>query len=217
MSRTLGPLRGVAGSLLQRMKHKPPLVRLGSALCDGGSREQIYDAFRGVFSSAAARRLAEWLMGTGLHLEAEAEEEAQEQEQGHDDERDSVSAMELRRYMRNQLLRDSDVMSMAHGLELRVPLVDSALFDVVSRIPARLRLRPGKQLLLDAVPEIPDWIRTRPKSGFLFPYEDWLSTPEWKAMFAEAMRDVPVPMANWYQRWAVFVFRHWQSELGVSA
>jgi asparagine synthase (glutamine-hydrolysing) len=130
-------------------------------------------------------------------------------------ERDRVSAMEMQRYMRNQLLRDSDVMSMAHGLELRVPLVDSALFDAVSRISAELRLRPGKQLLIDAVPEIPEWILAREKSGFLFPYENWLSTPEWRAMFADALRDVPVPVESWYQRWAVFMFRHWQAISGA--
>jgi asparagine synthase (glutamine-hydrolysing) len=132
------------------------------------------------------------------------------------DPRNRVSVLEMRRYMLNQLLRDSDVMSMAHGLELRVPLIDSALFDVVSRIPAELRLRPGKQLLLDAVPEIPNWIRHRPKSGFLFPYEQWLATPEWQTLFADALRGVPVAVTSWYQRWAVFVLRHWLSEWGMT-
>ena len=55
------------------------------------------------------------------------------------------------------------------------------------------------------------------KSGFLFPYEDWLSTPEWQAMFADALRDVPVPVESWYQRWAVFMFRHWQAISGAAA
>jgi asparagine synthase (glutamine-hydrolysing) len=40
-----------------------------------------------------------------------------------------VSYLEARCYMLNTLLRDSDVMSMAHGLELRVPLIDHQLAD----------------------------------------------------------------------------------------
>ena len=61
---------------------------------------------------------------------------------------DGVSRLELTRYMRNQLLRDSDVMSMASGVELRVPFIDSLLFDQLSRLPADQRLQPGKGLLL---------------------------------------------------------------------
>jgi asparagine synthase (glutamine-hydrolysing) len=117
--------------------------------------------------------------------------------------------------MRNQLLRDSDVMSMAHGLEVRVPLVDSGLFSAVSMIPASLRLRRGKGLLMDAVPEIPEWIRHRPKGGFLFPYEKWLASPDWCSLFEEELGDVPVAPKNWYQRWSVFVFKRWRTTAGL--
>jgi asparagine synthase (glutamine-hydrolysing) len=211
LSSALGPLRGMAATLLQGMNLRPPLVRLASALRDGGSREQVYDAFRGVFSSPDARHLAAWWTKAAV-----TEKNLPEQEPQKWGTRDRISALEMQRYMRNQLLRDSDVMSMAHGLELRVPLVDSSLFDTVSRISSELRLRPGKQLLIDAVPEIPEWILQRPKSGFLFPYEDWLSTPEWQRMFEEALRDVPVPVESWYQRWAVFIFRHWLTTSGAA-
>ena len=67
--------------------------------------------------------------------------------------------------MRNQLLRDSDVMSMAWGLELRVPFVDSKMIETVARIPAQLRLVAGKQIVLDAVPEIPQWVREQAEAG----------------------------------------------------
>jgi asparagine synthase (glutamine-hydrolysing) len=211
MSRMLGPLRAVAGALLRKIKDSPPLVRLGSALCEGGTWSQLYDAFRGVYGSVEARQLAEWLTGKTVQENQSAEDSGAPR-----DPADRVSAMELSRYMRNQLLRDGDVMSMAHGLELRLPFVDSGLFDVMSRVPAKLRLQPGKQLLLDAVPEIPEWVRSRPKSGFLFPYEQWLSTPEWQRMFAEALRDLPVPAQSWYQRWAVFMLGHWQQARGMA-
>ncbi len=113
-------------------------------------------------------------------------------------------------FLRNQLLRDSDGMSLAHGLELRVPFVNGALFDAVSSIPAAQRLPRAKRSLLDAVPELPDGIRRRPKSALLFPYAQWLVTPDWRAIFADSLRDLPVPTTSWYQRWSVFVFRHWR-------
>ena len=46
-----------------------------------------------------------------------------------------VSYLESHWYMRNTLLRDSDFMSMAHGLELRVPFLDRALVEACFRIP----------------------------------------------------------------------------------
>jgi asparagine synthase (glutamine-hydrolysing) len=127
---------------------------------------------------------------------------------------DAVSELELTRYMRNQLLRDSDVMSMAHGLELRVPLVDRMLCEQTLMIPAAERFRGHKALLTDAVPEVPEWVVNQKKRGFLFPYQKWLSH-DWGAAFAEAGQGAPVPMPNWYQQWSVFVLRHCLRSLGV--
>jgi len=50
--------------------------------------------------------------------------------------REIASAWELRTYMADLLLRDSDVMSMRHSLELRVPLVDRPLIEWLWRQPA---------------------------------------------------------------------------------
>ena len=52
-----------------------------------------------------------------------------------------VSYLESHFYMRNTLLRDSDFMSMAHGLELRVPFLDRALVEACFRIPGDEKLR----------------------------------------------------------------------------
>ena len=116
---------------------------------------------------------------------------------------DEVSYLEISRYMRNQLLRDSDVMSMAWGLELRVPFVDSRLVESIQRIPAALRLAKGKQMLLDAVPEIPAWVRERPKQGFSFPFQDWISG-EWRDVFHRIEASSPVRLKNWYRTWCLF-------------
>lgn len=112
--------------------------------------------------------------------------------------------LESTRYMRNQLLRDSDVFSMAHGLELRVPFVDARLLSQISGISTGERLRQGKQLLLDAVPEVPEWIRKQTKRGFSFPFQQWLEG-QFGGTLAEAQRVSHVPLKSWYRIWAVAV------------
>lgn len=92
------------------------------------------------------------------------------------DPENTVSALELTGYMRNMLLRDSDVFSMAHGLELRVPLLDHELVEAAAGLPGAWK-RPGpvpKALLVDAVgPRLPKRATQLPKRGFTFPWADW--------------------------------------------
>jgi len=91
-----------------------------------------------------------------------------------------VSLFELSAYMRNMLLRDADVFSMAHGLELRVPLLDHRLVEQAVQIPGVCKQpdpRP-KPLLLDAVgPRLPRLVHRHPKQGFTFPWSAWLRGP----------------------------------------
>jgi asparagine synthase (glutamine-hydrolysing) len=91
-----------------------------------------------------------------------------------------VSLFELTAYLRNMLLRDADVFSMAHGLEIRVPLLDHRLVEEAAALPGELKQpdpRP-KPLLLDAVgPRLPRHVHTLPKRGFTFPWAAWLRGP----------------------------------------
>ena len=88
-----------------------------------------------------------------------------------------VSLYELRTYLANTLLRDSDVMGMAHGLEIRVPFLDHSLVEQVVAISGRYKYgfhRP-KPLLLNAMGDmLPGEIACRAKKGFTFPWEHWL-------------------------------------------
>jgi asparagine synthase (glutamine-hydrolysing) len=121
---------------------------------------------------------------------------------------DEVSLLELNYYMRNQLLRDSDVMSMAWGLELRVPLVDQALVETLGTIPSHLRVAPGKKLLTQAVPELPDFVLNRPKRGFSFPFKQWLGK-EWQECLPAVPTLERIPLHPWYRRWSLSVLQHW--------
>lgn len=87
-----------------------------------------------------------------------------------------VHLLESCQYMRNQLLRDADWASMAHGLEIRVPFADATLrrrFDSLRFEPAR---SAGKAALLRRVwAGAPEDVLRRAKTGFTIPVARWLS------------------------------------------
>lgn len=96
-----------------------------------------------------------------------------------------VREHERRSYLVNTLLRDGDVMSMAHGVELRVPLCDADLWRHVSSLGSA-GLLPHKQLLVDAVAARASnsaaaqrmrVVAQTPKRGFVLPLSDWLAGP----------------------------------------
>jgi asparagine synthase (glutamine-hydrolysing) len=89
-----------------------------------------------------------------------------------------VAALESSLYLRNQLLRDMDWASMAHSLEVRVPLVDTHLLRRLAPVLVTRRER-GKQLLANAPhPPLPADVRHRRKTGFTLPIREWLGTKE---------------------------------------
>jgi asparagine synthase (glutamine-hydrolysing) len=141
-----------------------------------------------------------------------------------------VSYLESACYMRNTLLRDSDFMSMAHGLELRVPFLDRALVETCFRIPGNEKTQGGspKGLLLKSLrTELPKEIVNRPKKGFTLPFERWLRS-EMKSRVEQALRDQsmcwtglkpPAPsdvwqrflrgQTSWSRPWSLFVLQQW--------
>jgi asparagine synthase (glutamine-hydrolysing) len=88
-----------------------------------------------------------------------------------------VCALESSQYMRNQLLRDADWAGMAHGVEIRVPLVDVALLETLAPVMRLLKPGVGKSALANApsVP-LPENILARAKTGFGVPTGAWMAT-----------------------------------------
>lgn len=87
-----------------------------------------------------------------------------------------VSVAEMTTYMQNILLRDTDQMSMAHALEVRVPFLDHRLVEYVLGVKDDFKYpHSPKKLLTDSVGDlIPDSIINRPKMGFTFPWAVWM-------------------------------------------
>jgi asparagine synthase (glutamine-hydrolysing) len=150
-----------------------------------------------------------------------------------------VSIYEATGYMRNTLLRDSDVFSMAHALELRVPIVD---LDVARTAVSAARagfMRRGslKPILVEAVKDLlsPEQIH-RPKKGFTLPFETWmrnelfdevqsvLSTASTEAVGLRrtAVNDVWAQFlhhrrgVNWSRPWALYTLLRWASQNGLT-
>jgi asparagine synthase (glutamine-hydrolysing) len=153
-------------------------LKLGTILSDETSRLNIYYALRQLFAFDSRDRLMSG--GAPDCRGVEPKEMAVLSRQAEAvDEVNAVSLLEMSLYMQNMLLRDTDQMSMAHGLEVRVPLLDQRLVESVCRIPGIAKISrggaPNKWLLIKLADIIlpSDAIR-RPKMGFVFPWDNWL-------------------------------------------
>lgn len=111
-----------------------------------------------------------------------------------------VATLEASMYMRNQLLRDADWAGMAHGVEIRCPLVDAQLLDQIAPLMVRLQGKGGKSILANAPSlALPDSVTLRAKTGFTIPIETWLRKTEMARN--HALTGVSTPQ-HWSRTWA---------------
>jgi asparagine synthase (glutamine-hydrolysing) len=105
----------------------------------------------------------------------------------------AVSTLETRYYAGNMLLRDSDAMGMAHGLEIRVPFFDTAVLNTAMAIPANVRMPyglPNKHLLRRAFPNLlRHELLEQSKRGFSLPIRRWMNT-SLKPLCEESLADL---------------------------
>jgi asparagine synthase (glutamine-hydrolysing) len=143
----------------------------------------------------------------------------------------AVSWLELRTYMASTLLRDTDSVSMALSLEVRVPLLDTPLVEFVCALPAGSRQKQGlhKGLLVEAIGDmLPPEITCQKKRTFTLPWEEWLRGPL-KARVETSFAGISPPLAgllmpegvqrvwndfldgrtSWSRPWAIFVLNEW--------
>jgi len=143
----------------------------------------------------------------------------------------AISWLELHCYMASTLLRDTDSVSMARSLEVRVPLLDTPLVEFVSSLPDAARQREGTQkgLLVEALSDIlPPEILSQPKRTFTLPWEDWLRGPL-RARLEASFADIAPPLGahlrsqgvrevwsaflagktSWSRPWSLYVLNEW--------
>jgi asparagine synthase (glutamine-hydrolysing) len=143
----------------------------------------------------------------------------------------AISWLEMRTYMASTLLRDTDSVSMARSLEVRVPLLDTPLVEFVSALPDAARSKQGSQkaLLVEAFQDIlpPEILRQR-KRTFTLPWDEWLRGPlrvRLEASFASpssslarhihfdgvraVWNDFLAGKTSWSRPWSLYVLNEW--------
>jgi len=143
-----------------------------------------------------------------------------------------VASLELLFYLRNQLLRDADVFSMAHSVELRVPLLDLDLVTTALGIPQEDHFdwRGGKRIPRTILRQLGMELPHRRKQGFSFPWPVWLRShlktllwetlserelyhqlgldPEYGVGLIRRFEDRD-PLVSWSEVWSLFVLLYW--------
>jgi asparagine synthase (glutamine-hydrolysing) len=142
----------------------------------------------------------------------------------------AVTCLEAQSYLVNTLLRDTDSMSMAHSLEVRVPFLDHPLVEFVTQLPQELKLQKGrtKALLVRALADLLPAEVLGQKRGFTFPWAGWLRGPLKERLnegfdnFAPALREAIDPESvktiwrdylngktSWSRPWSLYVLNEW--------
>ncbi|MDR7523651.1 MAG: asparagine synthase (glutamine-hydrolyzing) [Armatimonadota bacterium] len=146
-----------------------------------------------------------------------------------------VSTLELGTYLVNTLLRDTDAMSMAHSLEVRVPFIDREVVEFVAALPDAWRAgrvgprRGPKALLLEALGDrLPAAVVRGRKRTFTLPWERWLRG-SLRGRVEEGIEAIPEPLrplldpaevqvvwrdflagrTGWSRPWALYVLNEW--------
>lgn len=142
-----------------------------------------------------------------------------------------VSWLELRSYLLNTLLRDTDSVSMRNSLEVRVPFLDSPLVEYVLSLPesAKMPSKQPKGVLIAALADIlPSHVVSQTKRTFTFPWQNWLRgalgkrvaaglaewspslEPELGASFAlDVWRDFLNGRTTWSRPWSLYMLNEW--------
>ncbi len=192
-------------------RRRPKLEYLQDA-----TAESVYLAFRGLFAPREIQKLLPGAKPATLVAES-------------DGLLDAAVELDFSHYLENQLLRDTDVMSMAHSIEARVPFLDHLLVESVRSLPYESKLGRGvnKPLLLRSLDEpLPREVWDRPKRGFTLPFHRWMKehrhelteqTLGARLFQTEAVdrlwRGFSEGRVHWSRPWALAAYSAWRERI----
>ena len=237
----LGSANRVTKSALRSLGHASKVLGKGSTQRDKlqqlalqNDPQNVYRISRQLFSPASVDELSKQACSANGHSS----------DQLGTDIVNLISRLELDGYMANTLLRDTDAMSMAHSLEVRVPLIDNEVAGYVLSLPGDWKFGPSlpnvsKPLLAETMSDLlPVEFLSRRKMGFTLPFEKWLGSQlrdrvtsvfnDQQSLSAAGLNQKPVsemwkrflkqPRAvGWSRPWAVFVLARWCEINNVAA
>jgi len=135
-----------------------------------------------------------------------------------------ISWLETNYYMQNQLLKDSDYMSMWHGLEIRMPFLDKELMMTTALIAQQIKFNKSvpKYLIVKAFEDVlPQEIWKRKKQGFTFPFEGWLQENDYTKPVSKEEYLLYESFQNneltWARYWCALLMNRFSSELKHAA
>ena len=176
------PLFGTLGKLYPKADWAPKVLRAKTTF-EALARDTVEGYFHGVsllsdvqrarlFSPALKRELQGYQAVEVMRRHATAAPT--------DDALSLVQYLDMKTYLVGDILTKVDRASMAHGLEVREPLLDHELMGWASGLPTDLKLRgtEGKYLLKKAMePYLPHDVLYRKKMGFSVPLAEWFRGP----------------------------------------
>ena len=141
-----------------------------------------------------------------------------------------IQYVDIKTYLVDDILVKVDRASMANSLEVRCPLLDHELMELIAQMPSSLKLRngQGKYIFKKAMQQVlPQTVLNRPKQGFAVPVSEWFRG-ELKDFAYETLFRPQDELLNtaflthcWKQHqrrqrdwsallWCVLMFRNWQ-------
>lgn len=176
------PLFGMLGSMYPRMRWAPRFLRARSTFqLLGRDGVEGYAAIQSVlqedlrhrlYSDAFRKELDGYRGAEVLHRHADNAPS--------DDPLSLVQYLDMKTYLVGDILTKVDRASMAHSLEVRVPILDHELVGWLSGLPRRMKLREGEGkwvLKRGLEPHLPRDILYRRKQGFAVPLASWFRGP----------------------------------------
>lgn len=176
------PLFGLLGAIYPKADWAPRVFR-AKATFEALARDSIEGYFHSV--SIMSDNMRKQLFAPGFRQELQnyrAVEVLQDyaKQSPTDDPLSRVQYLDMKTYLVGDILTKVDRASMAHALEVRVPLLDHELVEWMSSLPAAVKLKhgEGKYIFKKSLePYLSDNILYRNKMGFSVPLADWFRGP----------------------------------------
>ena len=178
--------------------------RQKSRLIDIIESDNIFDAYialRGIFSKAEVvkiiRKISDMKINNFAHEEINYG----------GDILSITRELELNNYLKNQLLRDSDVFGMRWSTEIRTPFIDYNFISKIKSLPNKYIFQNNKKILVDTF-NLPKKILNQKKQGFTFPLQPWLENHLGNEIKKET-HGIINSTNEWYRLWTIFVLKRW--------
>jgi len=223
-------MASVAEGILGRFQRKDAYRKMAALWRDPKFLPHPYFFTRLLFTP---KQVLDLLNRNGFDLSEPWKDWLEQTAQGtkHLDDFTAVSCLESRSYMVDTLLRDTDSVSMANSLEVRVPFLDHAVVEFVARLPGSIKQANGvpKSLLIEALAGmLPPEVVAQPKRTFTLPWEQWLRGTLRNEVAAD-LQDIAPPLqeclnahcvgqvwanflegrTSWSRVWSLFVLNRW--------